>query len=491
MSLFAEGTSVLGGPLLGVLIFMLGGLAGALFYMPFKKVKGWAWESYWMVYALIALLIVPWALAMVTSPNVVGVLKAAPSKELGYCFLCGAMWGFGGMTWGLMIRYLGVGLGLAIGCGLCSAAGTLVPPIIKGTFVQLIHDSAGQLNVAGLVSLGGVLISIIGIILVGGAGMSKESELPEEVKKASVAEYNFKLGIVVAIFSGLMSGAMNFGLQGGGTMEALACPLFSSSQLDEGRIPDFVEQLKEGKPDTVSGFLFEKMTPKTKSLLAVFRDKRGQRGQVQDELAKEFNSIIQSKVLPEKPFGRIQSQAASPRESGSEKADMAFNTRVNRLLLEQNLGKLVTVHSPQSDVITEPITTPTWRGIPVLIVVLLGGFVVNFGYCLILNLKNKTVGDYVKAGTPLAGNFIFAGLAGAIWTSQFVCLKCGEPAMGKQAYVGFAVLMASAILFSTVLGVALGEWRNTSRRTRWLLACGLVLLLASAVVSGYSNYLKQ
>jgi L-rhamnose-H+ transport protein len=354
MSLFAQAAN----PALGVLIFVLGGLAGAVFYLPFKKVKNWAWESYWLVYALFGLIFVPWTLAIVVSPNVFSVLKAAPHKELGYCFLCGAMWGVGGLTWGLMIRYLGVGLGLAIGCGLCSAAGTLIPPVIKGTFGELLHNSAGQ------VSLLGVLVSLAGIVLVGGAGMSKESELSEEVKKAAVAEYNFKLGLLVAIFSGLMSSAMSFGLQGGGVMSGLT-----------------------------------------------------------------------QKIAP--------------------------------------------------------VTPTAWAGMPVLVVVLLGGFVVNFGWCLFLNIKNKTTGDYTRPNTPLATNLIFAGLAGAIWCSQFICFKTGEPAMGKLSYVGWSVLMASAILFSAVLGICLGEWKNTSARTRLLLALGLAFLTASAVVSGYSGYLSK
>ena len=143
------------------------------------------------------------------SPNVFSVLAAAPRTEIAYCFVCGVLWGFGALTWGLMIRYLGVGLGLAIGCGLSSAAGTLVPPLINHKFVALMHTSSG------VVSLYGVLISLLGIVLVGGAGMSKEGELPEEKKKAAVAEFNFKLGLCVAIFSGLMSSAISFGLQGG------------------------------------------------------------------------------------------------------------------------------------------------------------------------------------------------------------------------------------------------------------------------------------
>ena len=86
-------------PALGVLIFMLGGLAGAVFYLPFKKVKGWAWESYWLVYALFGLVVVPWALALAFSPNVLSVLKSTPDANLAYCYLCGAAWGVGGLTW--------------------------------------------------------------------------------------------------------------------------------------------------------------------------------------------------------------------------------------------------------------------------------------------------------------------------------------------------------------------------------------------------------
>jgi L-rhamnose-H+ transport protein len=123
--------------------------------------------------------------------------------------------------------------------------------------------------------------------------------------------------------------------------------------------------------------------------------------------------------------------------------------------------------------------------------VLLGGFVVNGLWCLYLNVKNKTTGDYTKKDTPLLGNLVFAGLAGAIWCSQFICLKTGEPAMGQSAYIGFAVLMASAILFSTVLGIFLGEWKGTSGKTRNLLGLGLVLLIGSTVLAAYSGKLSQ
>lgn len=343
---------------LGIVIFMLGGLAGAIFYLPFKKVKDWAWESYWLVYAIFGLVLVPWILAFTTSPNVLAVLKASPSDELVKCFICGALWGLGGLTWGLMIRYLGFGLGLAMGCGLCSAAGTLIPPMLKGSDAI----SAMFTTSSGIVSVIAALVSVIGIVFVGLAGMSKESELPEEEKKKAVAEFNFKKGIIAALFSGLMSSAMSFGLQGGPKIQDLALT-------------------------------------------------------------------------------------------------------------------------------TDPPTSIAWAGMPVLVVVLLGGFAVNAVWCIFLNVKNKTTGDYVKKGAPILPNLIFAGVAGAIWCSQFICFKTGEPKMGATSYIGWAVLMASQILFSQLLGLFLGEWKGTSKKTLQLLVIGLVLLLGSAVLAGVSGHL--
>ncbi|MGB9624005.1 MAG: L-rhamnose/proton symporter RhaT [Phycisphaerae bacterium] len=387
-------------PALGVLIFALGGLAGAVFYLPFKKVKNWAWESYWMIYALAGLIIVPWVLALSTSPNVLAVLRQSPPKTLAYCFACGAMWGVGGFTWGLMIRYLGVGLGLAIGCGLCSASGTLIPPILAGNLASLADTPAAK------AALAGVVVSLLGIVLVGMAGMSKENELPEEEKKKAVAEYNFRKGILVAIFSGLMSSAMSFGLQGG------PITAYKAQFGSQTRVLEAEDHVQEQVPAELAG------------LAGVFYDKEG----------KVW-------VAP----------AAAPHE--------------------------VT-------------TSKTWRGMPILVVVLAGGFVINFLYCFYLNIRNKTLGDYTKKDAPLAGNTFFAALAGAIWCCQFICFKTGEPAMGQRAYIGWAVLMASAILFSTLLGIVLGEWKGTSGRTRTRLTAGLVLLILSSVIAGYSGYLK-
>jgi L-rhamnose-H+ transport protein len=125
----------------------------------------------------------------------------------------------------------------------------------------------------------------------------------------------------------------------------------------------------------------------------------------------------------------------------------------------------------------------------VLVVVLMGGFVINGGWCLVLNFRNSTAGDYVKAGSPVGSNLFFASLAGLLWCLQFVCFKTGEPSMGKTSYIGWAVLMAASILFSQLLGIMLGEWKGTGAKTRGLLAAGLLLLIASSALAGYAGSL--
>jgi L-rhamnose-H+ transport protein len=125
---------------LGTLLCAAGGLAGAVFALPFRGIKSMKYESYWLVYAIAGLVLFPLALGLSTGP-LFDIIKGTDSKTLARCMLFGALWGFGGLTWGLMIRYLGIGLGLAIGCGLCSATGTLIPPIVTG--------NAGALVAAG------------------------------------------------------------------------------------------------------------------------------------------------------------------------------------------------------------------------------------------------------------------------------------------------------------------------------------------------------
>jgi L-rhamnose-H+ transport protein len=197
--------------------------------------------------------------------------------------------------------------------------------------------------------------------MVGLAGMSKEKELPEEEKKKAVAEFNFRKGMLVAIFSGVMSAGMAFGLGSGGSLE---------------------------------------------------------------------NAAVQAGV------------------------------------------------------------SPTWKGIPVLVVVLLGGFTVNLFWCLYLNFKNKTAGDYTRKDAPLLGNAFFAALAGFVWCLQFITYKVADSKIGDLAFAGWTVFMSSMIIFSTLLGLGLGEWKGVSARTKGLLGASLAVLVASLLLIGYGNKLK-
>ena len=119
-------------------------------------------------------------------------------------------------------------------------------------------------------------------------------------------------------------------------------------------------------------------------------------------------------------------------------------------------------------------------GMPVLVVVLWGGFAVNLLWCLWMNTRNRSFGDYAKSFSPAGLGVVFwAALAGVIWACQFAFLKIGEPLCGDMAYVGFAVLMGASVLFSSLFGVFLGEWKGVGARTKAFLVAGLAVLAVS------------
>jgi hypothetical protein len=73
---------------------------------------------------------------------------------------------------------------------------------------------------------------------------------------------------------------------------------------------------------------------------------------------------------------------------------------------------------------------------------------------------------------------------------QFFFYSMGETRMGPYKFSSWTMHMASIIIFSTLWGVALGEWRDTSRRTRILVLSGLTVLVASTLIVGYGNFLS-
>lgn len=196
-------------PLLGVFFHWLGGFAAASFYIPYKSVKRWSWETYWLVGGVFSWIVAPWVFALIFIPNLLKILLSAPMGNLIWAYVFGAMWGLGGLTFGLTMRYLGIALGMAIALGYCAFFGTIMPPIFDGTIGTVAGSSAGQAILSGL------FICLMGIAVSGLAGMSKERELPEEQKRAAVKEFNFTKGLLIATFSGIMSSCFSYGLSAG------------------------------------------------------------------------------------------------------------------------------------------------------------------------------------------------------------------------------------------------------------------------------------
>ncbi len=215
-------------PLAGILLIALGSIGAASFYVPFKKVKSWAWESYWISQGLFAWIIIPWIFAFIFIPKgeLLPIIREAPSSAKLMAVFFGVLWGFGGLTFGLSLRYLGVALGQSIALGLCAAFGTLLPPIIAGE--NLLSSTAGVLTITG------VAITVAGIIIIGYAGSLKSKDMTEEEKKAAVKEFALKKGILIAIFAGVMSACFNFGFEAGKPIENIALahgtnPLFQKN----------------------------------------------------------------------------------------------------------------------------------------------------------------------------------------------------------------------------------------------------------------------
>src|ERR1700679_26068 len=197
-------------PFLGVLYHWIGGVASATHFIPFRGIKRWSWEIYWLIQGFAAWIVAPIVLAYIFVPNVAGILHAAPSSSIYYALFWGSLWGVGGLTFGLAIRYLGIALGYAIALGFCTAFGTLIPPIYDGSIHTILHETSGR------IILSGVALCLVAVAVNGAAGLSKEREItPEEKIEAGESDFSFGKGIAVAIFAGIMSSFFAVGLAAG------------------------------------------------------------------------------------------------------------------------------------------------------------------------------------------------------------------------------------------------------------------------------------
>ena len=348
--------------LLGILYHFIGGFSSGSFYMPYKNVKKWNWESFWIVGGIFSWLVVPPIAAALTVPGFSSIIAATSSSIIFYTMLFGILWGFGGLTYGLGVRYLGMSLGNSVVLGFCSAFGSLLPAIYynfvptpgKTSFSDLMNNHWGQIVLAG------VVICLIGIYICGKAGVMKENELSDADKKKSVAEFNLSKGLIVAIFSGIMSACFNFGIEA-------------------------------GKPMAL------------------------------EAVNKGLNPLFQNNVT--------------------------------------------------------------------YIVLLWGGLLTNFIWCMILNTRNKSFSNYTDATTPLAKNYMWSALAGTMWFLQFFFYGMGESKMGNGAS-SWILHMAFIILVANMWGILLKEWKGVSSKTRMTFIMGISTIILSVLLVGYGNSLK-
>ena len=200
--------------LIGLLIIAVGAFCQSSCYVPINKVKGWSWESYWLVQGVFAWLVFPALgalLAVPTGHSLCELFTAENSFNLLMTILFGVLWGVGGLTFGLSMRYLGVALGQSIALGTCAAGGTLLGPVLLNAFFPEI----GALESLTFAVMSGVVVTLMGIAIIGVAGMMKAKSLPEEEKRAAVKDFNFPKGLAIALLAGVMSDCFNVGLEFG------------------------------------------------------------------------------------------------------------------------------------------------------------------------------------------------------------------------------------------------------------------------------------
>ncbi|WP_316793951.1 L-rhamnose/proton symporter RhaT [Pedobacter frigoris] len=356
--------------ILGVIFHFIGGFASGSFYIPYKKVKGWSWESYWIVGGVFSWLIVPPLAAYLTIPGFGDIIAATNGKIILLTYFFGVLWGIGGLTYGLGVRYLGVSLGSSIILGLCSVFGALIPSIYynfnprpgKDSFSDMVGSSWGQMVLIGL------LVCIIGIVICGKAGGMKEKDLIAEGKgDPSNKEYKLGLGLIVSIISGILSACFAFGIDAGKDMAHQANDIWKSSHPGAGE------------------FLFQ-------------------------------NNVT-------------------------------------------------------------------------YVVILWGGLTTNLIWCMLLNFRNKTFGDYTNKKTPLLANYIFSAMAGITWFLQFFFYGMGESKLGNGAS-SWILHMAFIILIANAWGLVLKEWSGVKRKTLVTILAGIGIIILSVLIVGYGNSIK-
>jgi len=221
-------------PIYSILIMAVGSICASSFYVPIKKIKDWSWESYWLVQGIFSWILVPIFFAWLTLPSGTfgQVISQSPSSAKLLAVFYGVLWGIGGLTFGLSMRYLGIALGQSIALGLCAGIGTLVPPIIGGENLFATRE--------GILIVIGVAVSIAGIAIIGYAGSLKNKNMSEADRKAAVKEFALKKGILIAVLAGVMSASFNFGLTAGRPIQDVAIGLGANTLFAKNPVIMFV-----------------------------------------------------------------------------------------------------------------------------------------------------------------------------------------------------------------------------------------------------------
>ncbi|WP_298649945.1 L-rhamnose/proton symporter RhaT [uncultured Proteiniphilum sp.] len=193
--------------ILGLLIIAVGSMGQSSSYVPINKIKEWSWENFWLMQGVFAWLLFPLLGAFMSSslPELIEIYTSNSSatwQAIGY----GVLWGVGGLTFGLSMRYLGIALGQSVALGTCAAFGTLIPAMLTGTDL---------FTPKGLILLLAVAITLVGIALVGYAGSLRSKNMTEEERKKAIKDFALKKGLLIALFAGVMSACFSLGLSAG------------------------------------------------------------------------------------------------------------------------------------------------------------------------------------------------------------------------------------------------------------------------------------
>lgn len=212
---------------IGLLIIAIGAFCQSSSYVPINRIRSWSWESYWLVQGIFAWLILPFLGALLAVPaghSLAELLTAGNRFNIAMTFLFGILWGVGGLTFGLSMRYLGVALGQSIALGTCAGLGTVMGPVFLSWFFPQ-QDPLSKLTFS---VLAGVAVTLLGIAVIGIAGSMKSATLSEEEKRQAVMDFNFPKGLCIALLAGFMSGCFNVGLTFGASLNfgELTDPMF-------------------------------------------------------------------------------------------------------------------------------------------------------------------------------------------------------------------------------------------------------------------------